>query len=1230
MLVGRGDEIGDITNDGQVLPGSFTPGSFTPGSFTPGSFTPGSFTPGSFTPGSFTPGSFTPGSFTPGSFTPGSFTPGSFTPGSFTPGSFTPFISELFRPPSQLLPGQIFPGATVDGLDSLYDPRLVTKDLLSPYAVNPFQLYPISQRSFTGASGTGLADINIDELGLGPIAEGLKVAGSSANRGTDDDVVVVRVDEVGAEVYVVVIGANGEFSADPYALQIEASVLFDSLALEAARVNPDGPAIGLFGGTCSRGVRGGSTGAPATTFVDKVDQERETLFVTSWERLASGDDNPGAAETEIAKLVQQVGGAILDVGDPAFALWDGATCDPNRANAVAHAVRAQVLTELAKHDYEHVVVVGGDDVIPFRRVIDETGFANETQYAMPSFLDPGQPLFASKAGGFNLTDAHLTDAEPTPWRGRSLWVADTSTSRLVESEAEIAAQAAAFVSSGGTLELDLSTALVTGSEFFADGATEIADVLRAPDDQRIIDPAETNVTDAETYRCALFGTDCPPNTTARTGGVNSINAHFQHFVAFSPLGAENADSSEVISTTEVDSTVAGTLFMTIGCHGGLAVPDDEVLVDDLGDGVRSSLDWAQALARQQAVMIGNTGYGLGETEGIAYTELLHRYIAEELLEQPTVGDAVNEAVKRYLLSVTQFDEYHEKTLIQTVLYGLPFYGTGSASDGGGAPAAQALAAPAVSATLTAGDTFVVDTVDDAGVITLPRIETTRGSYYTGPDELVLSKLNRPKQPLEVDEIVQTGDPVHGVVIGDGGGQAGRYVDLEEFDPVIQSPTSEWLAPTAEPPVCLDAWWPSTLARVNTLEVADGEYRQTVSTTPGQFRCRSGDASVVTGTQRIFDDLPLTLLSSPSDDWQAPVIRQVDFQPARDAEGNLDLGVTFVLDSEDDVLDLDRIVVLRLHGGMVTSEVAGLTQEGNEVFLALSDLEADTGLIFQLVDQANNVTTYTGKSTVPSIIEIDATGPTYFADGEALTLSITIPGYVDKVASGELVEPVWYSWDFGAEVTFGGKIVDRASGLVTDDGELPEGIDIRFENGDAVIDATVVFDGTAPDQVVATARVADSDGAVGIDDHQMERACDAANVPDLPDADLVGCGVDFDATTGAGDPAVSFTIAVAGVISPEYQYRIGFDTDSNGGVDKNIKYSDGKLSGPLDGTAVINDDGELLITVPLADVVTTCPDYPDKQCVIWQFETQGGVSGGAGQGFIDRARDDLTVTEVPSS
>ena len=117
-------------------------------------------------------------------------------------------------------------------------------------------------------------------------------------------------------------------------------------------------------------------------------------------------------------------------------------------------------------------------------------------------------------------------------------------------------------------------------------------------------------------------------------------------------------------------------------------------------------------------------------------------------------------------------------------------------------------------------------------------------------------------------------------------------------------------------------------------------------------------------------------------------------------------------------------------------------------------------------------------------------------------------------------------------------------------------------------------------------------------------------------------------TGSGDPAVGFTVAVVGVISPDYQYRIGFDTRGGVGVDKTVKYSDGQVTGPIDATAELNESGDaLLITVPLDDVAKKCPDDPKELCVIWQLETQAGVAGGPGQGFLDQARDELTVTPV---
>ena len=175
---------------------------------------------------------------------------------------------------------------------------------------------------------------------------------------------------------------------------------------------------------------------------------------------------------------------------------------------------------------------------------------------------------------------------------------------------------------------------------------------------------------------------------------------------------------------------------------------------------------------------------------------------------------------------------------------------------------------------------------------------------------------------------------------------------------------------------------------------------------------------------------------------------------------------------------------------------------------------------------------------------------------------------------------------------------------------------------------MVYDDTAPDPIVATARVADSDGAVGIGDHTMRFGCDGVDLPDYPDADLIGCGLNR--RCRAPPPVSQASVSPSrssGEISPEYQYRIGFDTNGNGGVDKTVKYDNGGISGGSVSAEAELTDGVLNVTVLLADVVTTCPDDPLSQCVIWQIETQGGVAGGPGLGFLDRARDELTVSKI---
>ena len=58
----------------------------------------------------------------------------------------------------------------------------------------------------------------------------------------------------------------------------------------------------------------------------------------------------------------------------------------------------------------------------------------------------------------------------------------------------------------------------------------------------------------------------------------------------------------------------------MGCHSGLSVSDITI--------GRTNQDWAQTLGRQGSLYIGNTGFGYGDTETVAYTEQLMALFAD--------------------------------------------------------------------------------------------------------------------------------------------------------------------------------------------------------------------------------------------------------------------------------------------------------------------------------------------------------------------------------------------------------------------------------------------------------------------------------------------------------------------------------------------------------------------------------------------------------------------------
>src|SRR3990172_2895844 len=230
-----------------------------------------------------------------------------------------------------------------------------------------------------------------------------------------------------------------------------------------------------------------------------------------------------------------------------------------------------------------MVVAGDDDVVPQRRVPDETIVGNEALYVLDSLTKPGSPLYSSLLYVFVLTDDYYADDVPTPWAGRELYVPDRPVGRLVETPEEIGAAADAFVASNGILDYSTTasaTALVSGYDFFTDGANVTAvNLAQKLNTSTLIDPTWT----ADELRCAMLGQASGTLTGCTVRSVIAANAHYTQYAALSAYGFDVDDFTDILNSNQVAAAGGATpalerrVVFTMGCHGGLNVPDRAAL-----------------------------------------------------------------------------------------------------------------------------------------------------------------------------------------------------------------------------------------------------------------------------------------------------------------------------------------------------------------------------------------------------------------------------------------------------------------------------------------------------------------------------------------------------------------------------------------------------------------------------------------------------------------------------
>jgi len=526
---------------------------------------------------------------------------------------------------------------------------------------------------------------------------GLDLVALSTRPGTQDEEITTPPLPAGS-YFAVVWAHNGATSPTSAALQFDVSERVGFLPDCMAPVTRD-PAA----------VRG-------TSVMDRWPAAQvDSLFVVNRQRIEQ-IYGAAAADQVMAALGSLIGepasgndpevvhggvhGAILAVDDAAFdglggqnrtvpqvyGDWDASPCSPAAANEVANRVAALVdETRSNLAGIEYLTIVGADDLVPFHRLRDRASTSNEFEYAL-ALGNENNPLMAALGGANLLSDDPYADQAPIDLDDRDLYIPTIALGRLVETPEQILAGIDRFIASDGVLDPDASRsdALVTGYDFLADAADEIAQRLG----ENGLSPVDvlTSATWAfHELATALFGSDYQTAPQAAPE-VISLNAHFdEHRLLTAAGNADAADpvhfsADEVFTTDDVQAVqdafttsggvgnvLGGRLLFSIGCHAGLNTVD-------AGLSQPAPLDWAELTARQGGVLVANTGFGYGDTEIVDYSERIMERFADHVGEVP-IGVALAQAKSDYfaLFPLDQLDGHRTKSMMQATMYGLPMY-----------------------------------------------------------------------------------------------------------------------------------------------------------------------------------------------------------------------------------------------------------------------------------------------------------------------------------------------------------------------------------------------------------------------------------------------------------------------------------------------------------------------------------------------------------------------------
>ncbi len=653
---------------------------------------------------------------------------------------------------------------------------------------------------------------------------------------------------------------------------------------------------------------------------------------------------------------------------PAYDAWDDAPCSVSAANAVAAQITGVLRTiQAANPALAYVTIVGGDDIVPMGRVPDLTRVSNESEYTS-TFGDALNPVSAAEAASDTLTDDVYGDTSPTKiGDGNNLFVPRLAVGRLVESPTDIRGQLGSFVTNHGTL--DTHTGLVAGYDFLSDGASAVASRLAVGGrtvDSHLIDPPNptTPWTQADLL-ASLFPAG------GATPLVDSINAHYDH-TALLPSAGNTGTNSQLETAADIASRssagqLAGRVLFTMGCHAGLAVPDAYITGTDAASATLRG-DWSQTLsAAGVSVYVANTGYGIGDTSSVAYSERLMALFSKLLDGSLTAGQALTYAKQAYYGSLGAVGVYDTKILQQAAFYGLPFWRISTTAT------PPAPTAPALPGTLATDPATGLQALPVTENLTFTPMSDGRGTYWqaTGPNGLEDPQVThyQPIEPRTTLSVVTTGQTAHGALVTSLSSH-----DMANVNPVLDTPTADLSA--SSPEVRTDASaWPGHLATITT-SVAPYGRAQSLVLVPGRFL---GSTSDGTGQQRFFDSVGASVLYSPdaATDFAPPTIDST----SGIASGNT---IAFSVQASDAEGPVKRVLV-GYHDFDGTWRFTDLVQQGTTTTwtgtaIASHAFGSSDGVEYfsQVVDATGNVGTASDKATGFTARVQDTTSPTISA------------------------------------------------------------------------------------------------------------------------------------------------------------------------------------------------------------------------------------------------------------